>query len=495
MERVDERYIPLWLALTPVAVLAALLGAAVYLFGDGSSGGPNQIALLLAAGVAQLIGMHLGWHALQDAMIRGIGLAMNACLILLMVGLLIGVWMLCGTAPSLIYFGLALLDPSFFYPAACLICAMISLAIGSSWTTAGTVGLALIGTAQVMGLSPEITAGAVISGAYFGDKMSPLSDTTNLAPGIVGADLFDHVRHMFWTTAPSLVIALLMFTVLAIGSGEHALSDSAVEATRAQLAQEFNLGIVPLLPLVLLLALAVRGVPAYPALAGGAFAGVLVALFWQTDATLRFGNPDGTFGAVEGLARGIWQAMASGYALQSGNAMIDELLSRGGMGSMLNTVWLIMAAMTFGASMERTGLLHRIVQTLLKGVRGTGSLVTTTVLTCIGANIIASDQYMAIVLPGRMYRLEFARRGLHPVNLSRTLEDAGTMTSALVPWNTCGAFMAATLGVPTLGYLPYAFLNLLNPVIAIIYGIFNIRIRPAEPGQTPVADESTAGRN
>ncbi|MFM7784687.1 MAG: Na+/H+ antiporter NhaC family protein, partial [Gammaproteobacteria bacterium] len=390
MEQVDERGIPLWLALTPVAALVALLGTSVYLFGDGSSGGPNQIALLLAAGVAQLIGMHLGWHALQEAMIRGIGLAMNACLILLMVGLLIGVWMLCGTAPSLIYFGLALLDPSFFYPAACVICAMISLAIGSSWTTAGTVGLALIGIAQVMGLSPEITAGAVISGAYFGDKMSPLSDTTNLAPGIVGADLFDHVRHMFWTTAPSLVIALLMFTVLAIGSGEHALSDSAVEATRAQLAEQFNLGVVPLLPLLLLLVLAVRGVPAYPALAAGAFAGVLVALFWQTDATLRFGNPEGTFGPVEALARGIWQAMASGYSLQSGNAMIDELLSRGGMGSMLNTVWLIMAAMIFGSSMERTGLLQRIVQTLLKGVRGTGSLITTTVFTCIGANIIAS---------------------------------------------------------------------------------------------------------
>ncbi|MFM7783935.1 MAG: Na+/H+ antiporter NhaC family protein, partial [Gammaproteobacteria bacterium] len=221
-------------------------------------------------------------------------------------------------------------------------------------------------------------------------------------------------------------------------------------------AQQFNLGIVPLLPLVLLLVLAVRGVPAYPALAAGALAGVLVALFWQTEGTLRFGNPDGEFGTMEALARGVWQAMASGYTLQSGNAMIDELLSRGGMGSMLNTVWLVMAAMVFGASMERTGLLQRIVQEFVKVVRGTGSLVATTVFTCIGANIIASDQYMAIVLPGRMYRLEFARRGLHPVNLSRTLEDAGTMTSALVPWNTCGAFMAATLGVATLSYLPYA---------------------------------------
>jgi NhaC family Na+:H+ antiporter len=488
VEEHDDSNIPLWLALMPVLALIVLLGAAVYLFGDGASSGPSQIALLLAAGVAQLIGAHLGWHALQEAMIRGIGLAMNACLILLMVGLLIGVWMLCGTAPSLIYYGLALLDPSYFYPAACVICAMVSLTIGSSWTTAGTVGLALIGIAQVMGLSPAITAGAVISGAYFGDKMSPLSDTTNLAPGIVGAELFDHIRHMFWTTAPSLLIALALYTGLALASGEHALSDSAVEATRVQLSQQFNLGIVPLLPLVVLLGLAIRGYPAYPALAAGAFAGVLVAVFYQPEALLRFGDPEGKFSEVEGMARGVWTAMASGYVLESGNAMIDDLLSRGGMGSMMRTVWLIMAAMVFGASMERTGLLARIVHTLLAGVKGTGSLIATTVATSVGANIIAADQYMAIVLPGRMYRLEFARRGLHPVNLSRTLEDAGTMTSSLVPWNTCGAFMAATLGVATTAYLPYAFLNLLNPVIAIIYGVFNIKIRPADaeaPGTQP----------
>lgn len=487
MEQQEGLAVPLWLALVPVAALAMLLGCSVYLFGDGSSGGPNQIALLLAAGVAQLIGMRLGWHVLQEAMASGIGLAINACLILLMVGLLIGVWMLCGTAPSLIYYGLALLEPHFFYPAACVICGMVSLTIGSSWTTAGTVGLALVGISQVMGLSSAVTAGAVISGAYFGDKMSPLSDTTNLSPGIVGAELFDHIRHMAWTTLPSLLIALLMFSVLAIGSDASSLPDSAVEATRAQLAAQFKLGIVPLLPLVVLLGLAVRGIPAYPALAAGSFAGVLVAIFYQPATTIAFGDPGGTLPAAEAMARGVWMAMANGFEMHSGNAMIDQLLSRGGMGSMLNTVWLIMSAMVFGASMERTGLLARIVQSLLVGVRGTGSLVATTVATCIGANIIAADQYMAIVLPGRMFRLEFERRGLHPVNLSRTLEDAGTMTSALVPWNTCGAFMAATLGVPTFVYLPYAFLNLLNPVFAIGYAVFNFKIRPLhEPGLVTV---------
>jgi NhaC family Na+:H+ antiporter len=477
----NDRNIPLWLALAPVVALVLLLGTSVALFGDGSSGGPNQIALLLAAGVAQLIGRRLGWQALQEAMASGIGLAINACLILLMVGLLIGVWMLCGTAPSLIYFGLGMLEPHFFYPAACLICALVSLTIGSSWTTAGTVGLALVGIAQVMGLSPEVTAGAVISGAYFGDKMSPLSDTTNLSPGIVGAELFDHIRHMVWTTLPSLLLALLTYSVMAVLSDASALPDSAVEVTRTQLAAQFRLGVVPLLPLALLLGMAVRGVPAYPALAAGSFGGVLVAVFYQTDATLAFGDPEGTLSRAEGLLRGVWMAMASGYELHSGNEMIDKLLSRGGMGSMLTTVWLIMSAMVFGASMERTGLLARIVKSLLFGVRGTGSLIATTVATCISANIIAADQYMAIVLPGRMYRLEFERRGLHPVNLSRTLEDAGTMTSALVPWNTCGAFMAATLGVATFNYLPYAFLNLLNPVIAIVYGFLDIKIRRLEP--------------
>ncbi|MFZ1834060.1 MAG: Na+/H+ antiporter NhaC [Pseudomonadales bacterium] len=485
MEMESNENIPLWLALVPVAALVLLLGASVSLFGDGSSGGPNQIALLLAAGVAQLIGMRLGWNALQEAMAAGIGLAINACLILLMVGLLIGVWMLCGTAPSLIYFGLGMLEPHFFYPAACLICALVSLTIGSSWTTAGTVGLALVGISQVMGLSSEVTAGAVISGAYFGDKMSPLSDTTNLSPGIVGAELFDHIRHMVWTTFPSLLLALLMYSVLAGMSDATALPDSAVEATRAQLANQFRLGVVPLLPLALLLGMAVRGVPAYPALAAGSFAGVLVAVFYQSDATLAFADPEGKLPVAEALVRGVWVAMASGYELHSGNEMIDQLLSRGGMGSMLKTVWLIMAAMVFGASMERTGLLARIVRSLLTGVRGTGSLIATTVATCIGANIIAADQYMAIVLPGRMYRLEFERRGLHPVNLSRTLEDAGTMTSALVPWNTCGAFMAATLGVATFSYLPYAFLNLLNPIFAIAYGFFDIKIRRLEPSAAP----------
>jgi NhaC family Na+:H+ antiporter len=298
---------------------------------------------------------------------------------------------------------------------------------------------------------------------------------------MVGADLFVHIRHMAWTTGPSVIIALALFAIMGLNAKSGQAPASEINAARDLLEQNFTIGIATLLPLVLLLALAMRKVPAFPAISIGALAGCVVALVWQPDLVRNFADPDGTMSASAASAKGLLMALADGFSIETGDAGLDELLSRGGMSSMLNTIWLIMSAMCFGGVMERTGLLQRIVDALMKGVRGTGSLITTTVLTCIGMNVVAADQYIAIVLPGRMYRLEFERRGLAPQNLSRTLEDAGTMTSALVPWNTCGAFMAATLGVPTLTYLPYAFVNLLNPVIAIIYGITNFTIRPLEP--------------
>ncbi len=478
----QEVPIPLWLALLPLVLLISMLALSVGLFGDNSSYGPNQIALLLAAGIAGLVGLRLGiyWKDIEHAMVEGITLALRACLILLAVGSLIGSWMLAGTAPAVIYFGLGILDPAWFYPAALLICALVSLSIGSSWTTAGTVGLALIGIAQIMGLSLPATAGAVISGAYFGDKMSPLSDTTNLSPAMVGADLFVHIRHMAWTTGPSVLIALAIFSVMGLNVDAGQAPAGEINAARDLLAENYSIGIPALLPLVLLLTLAMRKVPAFPSISIGALAGCVVALIWQPDLVRDFADPEGSLPAWAASVKALFMALADGFQIETGDAALDELLSRGGMSSMLNTIWLIMSAMCFGGVMERTGLLQRIVDALMKGVRGTGSLITTTVLTCIGMNVIAADQYIAIVLPGRMYRIEFERRGLAPQNLSRTLEDAGTMTSALVPWNTCGAFMAATLGVPTLAYLPYAFVNLLNPVIAIFYGITGFTIVPLQ---------------
>ncbi|MFT5139481.1 MAG: NhaC family Na+:H+ antiporter [Lysobacterales bacterium] len=477
--------IPLWLALTPLLFLILLLAGSVSLFGDNSSYGPNQIALMLAAGVASLIGLYLGntWAELEEAMVNGITLALKACLILLVVGSLIGSWMLAGTVPTVIYVGLSILDPSWFYPTALVICALVAVSIGSSWTTAGTVGVALMGIAQVMGLSPEVTAGAVISGAYFGDKMSPLSDTTNLAPAMVGVDLFVHIRHMMWTTTPSFVISLVLFFLIGWNTDLTQAPVESIESARQTLHDNFNIVWPTILPLVLLLVLAMRKVAALPTITMGALAGCVVALIWQPNLVQAFGSPDGALQSWAAASKALFMALADGFQIATGDESLDQLLSRGGMSHMLNTVWLIMAAMCFGGVMEHTGLLHRIVNALLKGVRGTGSLITTTVLTAIGMNIIAADQYIAIVLPGRMFRVEFKRRGLAPQNLSRTLEDAGTMTSALVPWNTCGAFMAATLGVPTLAYAPYAFLNLFNPVIAIIYGVTNFKITPLEEVQ------------
>jgi NhaC family Na+:H+ antiporter len=469
-------------ALIPVVALIALLASSVYLFGDGSSSGPNQIALILAAAVATVIGLRLGysWHDLQEGIVHGISLSMAAVLILMVVGSLIGTWILSGVVPTMIYYGLEILSPGVFYAAACVICCLVSLATGSSWTTASTVGIALVGVATAQNLHMGLTAGAIISGAYFGDKMSPLSDTTNLAPAMAGTDLFSHIRHMVWTTTPSLLIALVMFAV-AGWMGPRAQETHDLEGILRALESSFHVGPILLLPALLVLILVVKKMPALPALLIGALVGGLFAIVFQQEAVLTFvAAPE--LPRWVALLKGFWIALFDGFKLESGNAALDELLSRGGMSSMLNTIWLILSAMMFGAVMERTGMLAKIAATILGFVRGTGSLISATLGTSLGMNVLASDQYIAIVLPGRMFREEYRRRGLHPKNLSRCLEDAGTLTSPLVPWNTCGAFMAQTLGVATSVYLPFCFFNLLNPLVSAAYGFtgFTIEKLPAE---------------
>jgi Na+:H+ antiporter, NhaC family len=464
-------------ALLPILVLVGLLAASVFLYGSDSSYGPNQIALIIAAMVASALGARNGysWKELERGIVHGISLSTGAVLILLMVGALIGTWILAGTVPTMIYYGLGVLSPQWFYAAALIICAVVALATGSSWTTAGTIGVALVGIATVQGLNLGLAAGAIVSGAYFGDKMSPLSDTTNLAPAMAGTDLFTHIRHMLWTTVPSILIALALFAGIGLYLG--GASDAAeIAAIQQQIAQQFTVNPLMLLPAGLVLVLVLRKVPAFPALFIGAMAGALWAVLFQRDAVLRFVG-ETTLAPSLALLKGAWTALHSGFKLTSGNAALDELLSRGGMTSMLNTVWLILTAMTFGAVMETTQMLQRIANAILGAVRGTGSLVLATLGTAIGMNVIASDQYIAIVLPGRMFRAEFARRGLAPENLSRTLEDSGTLTSALVPWNTCGAFMAGTLGVATAVYAPFAFFNLINPLVAAIYGFTGVSIK------------------
>lgn len=463
-------------SLLPVLFLIGMLAGAVYLFGDGSSGGPSQIALILSAGVAIIIGLLNGytWSALEKGIVHGISLALGAILILLIVGSLIGSWILAGVVPTMIYYGLSILTPALFFAAACVICCVVSLATGSSWTTAGTVGVALIGIATAQNLNLGLAAGAVISGAYFGDKMSPLSDTTNLAPAMAGTDLFTHIRHMMWTTTPSIIVAVILFAVIGMMSAAPADTGS-VAAIQAALRGQFVIGPHLLIPLVIVLGLVVGKVPAFPALLIGALVGCLFAVLFQQGAVLTYvGQPELSRPAA--LIKGAWMSLFDGFKLTSGNAALDDLLSRGGMSSMLSTVWLIISAMMFGAVMETTGMLQRIAASILSAVHGTGSLVAATLVTSFGMNVVASDQYIAIVLPGRMFRAEYRRRGLHPKNLSRALEDAGTLTSPLVPWNTCGAFMATTLGVATFAYAPYAFFNLINPVVSAIYGFTGFTI-------------------
>ncbi len=467
---------------TPVIVLILLLASSVYFFGEDSSYGPNQIVLILSAMVASIIAMRNGytWKQVQEGMVHGVSLAMGAIFILLVVGSLIGTWIMAGIVPTMIYYGLQILSPKIFYAACCIICALVAVATGSSWTTASTVGIALIGIAGAFGLSLAIAAGAIISGAYFGDKLSPLSDTTNLAPAMAGTDLFTHIRHMLWTTVPSIVIALTLFTIIGF-FGDVSEEGGSLESMLADLRNGFNIGWYLLLPVLAVLFMIYKKMPAFPALLIGSLLGGLFAIIFQQDVVLAYvGETD--LPRVLALLKGFWMAMFGEFTAATGNAALDDLLTRGGMESMLNTIWLIVSAMMFGAVMEKSGMLQVLADRVLSVAKSTGGLIVATLATSIGANIIASDQYIAIVVPGRMYRAEFEKRKLAPKNLSRALEDAGTLTSPLIPWNTCGAFMATALGVSTFAYMPFAFFNMMNPVISAIYGFTGFSIEPLEEG-------------
>ncbi|TMP79077.1 Na+/H+ antiporter NhaC [Pseudoalteromonas phenolica] len=467
-------------AFIPIIVLVCLLGSAVYLYGDNSSSGPNQIALLFATFTAALVGLKNGytWRLLEEAMIKGITLSLGAILILLMVGALIGTWLLSGTVPTLIYYGLQIISPQWFYAASCLICGIVAMSIGSSWTTAATIGVALLGVATGLGLDQVVTAGAVISGAYFGDKLSPLSETTNLAPAVAGSDLFDHIQHMLWTTVPSFVIAMIIFIFMGF-SADVSSDIGRIDDIVSILNANFNINPMMLVPLIVLLVLAYKKMPAFPAISIGAVIGAVWALIFQSD--LLATQVDVSQGQLVGYFKLVWATFYDGFAIQTGDSTMDDLLSGGGMAGMLTTTWLVMTALMFGAIMEKTGLLEIFVRSILKIARSTGSLIASTIATCFGTNLIAADQYIAIVVPGRMFKEEYKKRGLKSVNLSRTLEDGGTITSPLIPWNTCGAYMQSVLMINPLEYAVYAFFNLINPFLAIIYAYVGIKILKIEP--------------
>jgi Na+:H+ antiporter, NhaC family len=458
-------------ALIPAIALIGLLALSYIFFGDAASAGPNQIALLfcgiIAAGIAYKNGM--AWEGVRQAAIDGIASGLAAIMILLAVGALIGTWALSGTIVAMVYYGLQILSPNYFYATTALICAVIGISIGSSWTVAGTIGIGLMGAAASMNLSPEITAGAVISGAYFGDKASPLSDTANLATATAGSGIYEHIRESLFTSIPALLIAVLIFSALG------APGDFDASAMLSGLDRNFNISLWAFVPLVIVLGLSVARFPPFVTIFIGALAGGVMALFLDPSRVIAFAADPGLSAPLAAI-KGVWMALANGYVASSGNAAVDVILTRGGMSSMMNTVWLIITALAFGATVEHAGLLNRLIDPLIHRVRSIGALVASVVATCIGANIVTSDQYIAIALPARLFRPEFLRRGLAPVLLSRVVGDSATVTSPLIPWNSCGAYMAAALGVPTTGFALYCFFNVLNPLVTIVFVVLGFRV-------------------
>ncbi|WP_372866990.1 Na+/H+ antiporter NhaC [Pseudomonas sp.] len=465
-------------ALLVGAVLLALIAGSLSLFDDPMSG-PLQLALIMVGCFAALIGMKNGvtWGELEREIVATNAKTVGAIFIFLSIGVLIGAFIIAGTVPTLLYAGLSLLSPAFFYPLACLICAIVSLCIGSSWTTAATIGVGLMGTAHGFGLSAEITAGAVVAGAYFGDKMSPLSETTNLAPAVVGSDLFAHIRHMSWVSVPSFLIALVLFSILALTADIQGEAVSNVGELKAQLAGSFNIAWYNLIPLLALLGLSVRKAPAFPAIMLCSILACVFAVLFQAPVIERFMADSGQTGALM-VVKALWTVMATGFVSSSGNEVVDSLLSRGGMAGMVFMAFLVFCSMMMTAVLERIGFIRFLLALIVRSVHSVGALIGATLATSIGVNVLTGDQYLSLVLPGQMWKEEYRLRGLAAVNLSRTIEDGGTVTSALIPWNACAVYMAATLGVATLSYAPFAFFNWINPIIALIYGIFCIKILP-----------------
>jgi NhaC family Na+:H+ antiporter len=481
------------LAMIPVVILIVLLAFSVYLYGDNSLGGANQMALIIGAVIAGLVGWKLGytWKDIEKGMVKSIKSALPAILILLMIGALSGSWLISGIVPTMIYYGLEILNPTIFLFAACIISAIVAVATGSSWSTVATVGVALIGIGGALNIDPAMSAGAIISGAYFGDKMSPLSDTTNLAPAMAGTDLFTHIRYMAYTTIPSIVITLVLFLIIGFSISTN---ESNLGALEMSTLIEENFVISPWFLLVpaLVVFLIIKKVASLPALFVGTVVGCLVAVVFQPDIIQDIAGQyvqssgDGVTWApnyFQSAYMATIDAMTSSVGIETGDPDVNSLLSSSGMFGMLNTIWLIVCAMCFGGIMEACGLLQAITKVLMRLVRSTGSLIATTTGTCLFFNVTASDQYLSIVVPGRMYADAYRDRGLAPQNLSRTLEDSGTVTSVLVPWNTCGATQSGVLGVATGEYFIYCFFNLLSPIMTMLFGYLGIRIARLSKGE------------
>jgi len=472
---IENKELNIWEALFPVFVLIGLLAYNVLVaFGDYAIEGPNQFALILAAAVAAIVGFRnkVSYKQMIDEVAENVRSTSSAILILLMVGALTGTWLISGIIPSMIYYGLQILNPTIFLAACVIICAIISIATGSSWTTSATVGIALIGIGGSLGISLGMTAGAVLSGAYFGDKMSPLSDTTNLAPAMAGGELFSHIKYMSYTTIPTIIVTLIVFIIIGFTIDTNGTADNSEILNL--LDAKFN--ITPwvfIVPLVVIFLIIKKTQPLIALLVGTLLGGVFAVIFQPELIKTLAGSSQLDF-------KSSYQAIVNAITIETkidAPQEYEKLFKAKGMYGMLNTIWLILCAMVFGGVMDGIGALSRITKSLLKLATTTFGLFASTVASCLALNVTASDQYLALVVPGKMFKKAYEDRGLAPENLSRTLEDSGTVTSVLVPWNTCGAYQSGVLGVPVVDYFFFAIFNWLSPFTTLLFAAFRIKIK------------------
>jgi len=474
---IQNTELKIWEALIPVFALIGMLAYNIYVYGDDALSGSNQFILLLGATVAAVVGFlnKVKYKRMLEEVAENVKSTTGALLILLMVGALAGTWLVSGIIPTMIYYGLQILNPTIFLTACVIICAIISIATGSSWTTSATVGIALVGIGETLGISMGMTAGAVLSGAYFGDKMSPLSDTTNLAPAMAGGELFSHIKYMAYTTIPTIVLTLIIFIIIGFNldtTGTPQISDKLNAIDEA-----FNISpwlfVVP----VVVIFMIVKKTPPLIALLIGALLGGITAIIAQPEIIVSIaGSESLTF---QSAYQGVMNALTVDTAVSTTSAELNDLFTSGGMKGMLGTIWLIVCAMVFGGVMDAIGALSKITDALLKMATSVFGLFASTVASCLALNLTASDQYLALVVPGKMFKKAYEDRGLAPENLSRTLEDSGTVTSVLIPWNTCGAYHSKVLFgyAGATAYIPYAFFSIISPFMTLLFAAFQIKIK------------------
>lgn len=464
-------------SLIPVIVLVAMMALMIALFGSDSLGGGTQIALLMACAVCICISMGVyrsKWKAFERGIVDTVSSSVVSLCILLIIGMMSSTWMVSGVVPTLIYYGVQVLSPTYYLACTCFICAVVSVMTGSSWTTVATIGVALIGIGSALGIPASWSAGAIISGAYFGDKISPLSDTTVLASSVAEVNLFTHIRYMLRTTVPTITVTLVVFAI----AGFFFASDGEAHVSEYtdHLGSTYNISLWTLIVPVLTAVMIARRIPSLITLFASSLLAGICALVFQPDILVQIAGPDTLGIGTPGLCvKGMLMTFFTSTGIDTGSPVVNDLVATSGMAGMLNTIWLILCAMCFGGAMVASGMLQSLTQVIIRAIRGTASLVGSTALSGILSNILTCDQYISIILTISMFKPAYKEKGYEARLLSRTTEDSTTVTSVLIPWNTCGMTQSTVLGVPTLAYMPFCFFNYLSPLMSIIISTISIR--------------------